>query len=160
MFILELYQYHVVYFILLSIFIQIQKNIGPNFVAGFCVGIAFLAAVARQITLRSREHDNKGSVADLVRRGQLKSGQRGTYVTYSLKLPFVFSLIDCWAGLVQWWELFHWVVRSRVQNNLSTCAREGLHQFVLSPDPTHVGAFGNRSALLLIHYWVNDHVLT
>ncbi|KAL5675166.1 hypothetical protein ACJX0J_011297, partial [Zea mays] len=66
----------------------IQKNIGPNFVAGFCVGIAFLAAVARQITLRSREHDNKGSVADLVRRGQLKSGQRGTAKPRTFDDPF------------------------------------------------------------------------
>ncbi|NP_001143538.2 Protein MULTIPLE CHLOROPLAST DIVISION SITE 1 [Zea mays] len=67
---------------------SIQKNIGPNFVAGFCVGIAFLAAVARQITLRSREHDNKGSVADLVRRGQLKSGQRGTAKPRTFDDPF------------------------------------------------------------------------
>jgi len=100
MLILELYQCYVVYFMfLLSLFMQIQKNIGPNFVAGFCVGIALLAAAARQVIIRSREHDNRGSVADLVRRGQLKSGQRGTYVTnsfISLKLHFVFSLMYCW----------------------------------------------------------------
>jgi hypothetical protein len=97
MLIIELYQWHVVYLMfLLSIFIQMQKNIGPNFVAGFCVSMAFVAAAARQISLRSREHVSKGSVADLVRRGQLKSGQRGMYVTIFFKLHFVFSLMHCW----------------------------------------------------------------
>lgn len=56
---------------------SIRKNIGLSSVAGFCFGIAFLAAVARQIIRRTQEKDNSGSVADLVRRGQLKSGQRG-----------------------------------------------------------------------------------
>jgi hypothetical protein len=70
---------------------QIRRNIGPNFVAGFCLGIAVLAAVARQVIIRSREHDNRGSVADLVRRGQLKSGQRGMYVANSLKLHYALS---------------------------------------------------------------------
>ncbi|KAL5215149.1 hypothetical protein ABZP36_004301 [Zizania latifolia] len=55
----------------------IRKNIGLNFVAGFCLSINVLAAIARKVITRTHEHDNKGSVADLVRRGQLKSGQRG-----------------------------------------------------------------------------------
>ncbi|XP_066349044.1 protein MULTIPLE CHLOROPLAST DIVISION SITE 1-like [Miscanthus floridulus] len=67
---------------------SIQKSISPNFVAGFCVGIAFLAAAARQVIIRSREHDNRGSVADLVRRGQLKSGQRGTAKLRTYDDPF------------------------------------------------------------------------
>ncbi|XP_066346177.1 protein MULTIPLE CHLOROPLAST DIVISION SITE 1-like [Miscanthus floridulus] len=67
---------------------SIQKNIGPNFVAGFCVGIALLAAAARQVIIRSREHDNRGSVADLVRRGQLKSGQRGVAKLRTYDDPF------------------------------------------------------------------------
>ncbi|CAD6262560.1 unnamed protein product [Miscanthus lutarioriparius] len=67
---------------------RIQKSISPNFVAGFCVGIAFLAAAARQVIIRSREHDNRGSVADLVRRGQLKSGQRGTAKLRTYDDPF------------------------------------------------------------------------
>ncbi|KAL5650235.1 hypothetical protein ACJX0J_041044, partial [Zea mays] len=65
-----------------------QKNIGPNFVAGFCVSMAFVAAAARQISLRSREHVSKGSVADLVRRGQLKSGQRGIAKLRTYDDPF------------------------------------------------------------------------
>ncbi|RCV35110.1 hypothetical protein SETIT_7G213500v2 [Setaria italica] len=67
---------------------SIQRNIGPNFVAGFCLGIAVLAAVARQVIIRSRERDNRGSVADLVRRGQLKSGQRGTAKLRTYDDPF------------------------------------------------------------------------
>ncbi|TVU01468.1 hypothetical protein EJB05_53072, partial [Eragrostis curvula] len=57
--------------------LSIRKNIGLNFVTVFCLGVAFLASVARRVIRRIRESDNKGSVADLVRRGQLKSGQRG-----------------------------------------------------------------------------------
>ncbi|KAL6652160.1 hypothetical protein ACP70R_011085 [Stipagrostis hirtigluma subsp. patula] len=67
---------------------SIRKNIGLNFVAGFCLGIAFLAAAARQVIVRSREHDARGSVADLVRRGQLKSGQRGTTKSRTYDDPF------------------------------------------------------------------------
>ena len=90
--ILELVSAMLLQFMLLpSLFMQIRRNIGPNFVAGFCLGIAVLAAVARQVKIRSREHDNRGSVGDLVRRGQLKSGQRGKYVTNSLKLHLAFS---------------------------------------------------------------------
>ncbi|CAM0903181.1 unnamed protein product [Alopecurus aequalis] len=57
--------------------VSIRKNIGLNSVAGFCFGVAFLAAVARQVIIRTRQQDNSGSVADLVRRGHLKSGPRG-----------------------------------------------------------------------------------
>ncbi|KAG2574283.1 protein MULTIPLE CHLOROPLAST DIVISION SITE 1-like [Panicum virgatum] len=67
---------------------SIRRNIGPNFVAGFCLGIAVLAAVARQAIIRSREHDSRGSVADLVRRGQLKSGQRGNAKLRTYDDPF------------------------------------------------------------------------
>lgn len=67
---------------------QIRKNIGLNFVTGFCLGIAVLAAVARQVIIRSGERDNKGSVADLVRRGQLKSGQRGSAKLRTYDDPF------------------------------------------------------------------------
>uniref|UniRef100_A0ACD5USW7 Uncharacterized protein n=1 Tax=Avena sativa TaxID=4498 RepID=A0ACD5USW7_AVESA len=56
---------------------SIRKNIGLNHVAGLCFGVAFLAAVARQVIIRTRQQDNSGSVADLVRRGHLNSGQRG-----------------------------------------------------------------------------------
>ncbi|XP_051219269.1 protein MULTIPLE CHLOROPLAST DIVISION SITE 1 [Lolium perenne] len=57
--------------------VSIRKNIGLNSVAGFCFGVAFLAAVGRQIMIRTRQQDNSGSVSDLVRRGHLKSGPRG-----------------------------------------------------------------------------------
>ncbi|OEL12912.1 Protein MULTIPLE CHLOROPLAST DIVISION SITE 1 [Dichanthelium oligosanthes] len=67
---------------------KIGRNIGPNFVAGFCLGIAVLAAVARQVIIRSREHDKRGSVADLVRRGQLKLGQQGIAKLRTYDDPF------------------------------------------------------------------------
>uniref|UniRef100_A0ACD5UEP6 Uncharacterized protein n=1 Tax=Avena sativa TaxID=4498 RepID=A0ACD5UEP6_AVESA len=57
--------------------VSIRKNIGLNPVAGFCFGVAFLAAIARQAIIRTRQQDTSGSVAELVRRGHLKSGQRG-----------------------------------------------------------------------------------
>jgi len=52
-----------------------------------------LAAAARQVIIRSRDHDNRGSVADLVRRGQLKSGQRGTAKLRTYDDPFNNSLV-------------------------------------------------------------------
>ncbi|KAL6843678.1 hypothetical protein ACP4OV_026249 [Aristida adscensionis] len=67
---------------------SIRKNISLNFVAGFCLGIAFLAAAARKVIVRSQEHDNRGSVADLVRRGQLKSGQRRIAKPHTYDDPF------------------------------------------------------------------------
>ncbi|XP_062226560.1 protein MULTIPLE CHLOROPLAST DIVISION SITE 1-like [Phragmites australis] len=73
--------------------VSIRKNIGPNFVAGFCLGIAVLAAAARQVIVRSREHVNRGSVADLVRRGQLKSGQRGIAKLRTYDDPFSNPLV-------------------------------------------------------------------
>lgn len=57
--------------------VSIRRNIGLNSVAGFCFGAAFLVAIARQLIVRSRHQDTSGSVADLVRRGHLKSGPRG-----------------------------------------------------------------------------------
>nr|CAB3488043.1 unnamed protein product [Digitaria exilis] len=72
---------------------SIRRNIGPNFVTGFCLGIAVLAAVARWVIITSQGHDNKGSVADLVRRGQLKSGQRGTAKLRTYDDPFSNPLV-------------------------------------------------------------------
>jgi len=92
--ILELVSAMLVQFLFLpSLFMQIRRNIGPNFVAGFCLGIAVLAAVARKVKIRSREHDNRGSVADLVRRGQLKSGQQGNAKLRTYDDPFNNTLV-------------------------------------------------------------------
>jgi hypothetical protein len=79
---------------LFYLFLQIKKNIGLNYVAGFCVGAAFLAAVARQVTIRTQQQDNSGSVADLVRRGHLKSGQRGMYVLPSCLTSVLISFLQ------------------------------------------------------------------
>lgn len=73
--------------------VSIRKNIGLNSVAGFCFGIAFLAAVARQVIIRTQHQDNSGSVADLVRRGHLKSGQRGIAKPRVYNDPFNNSLV-------------------------------------------------------------------
>ncbi|KAF8702577.1 hypothetical protein HU200_032961 [Digitaria exilis] len=72
---------------------SIRRNIGPNFVTGFCLGIAVLAAVARRVIITSQDHDNRGSVADLVRRGQLKSGLRGTAKLRTYDDPFSNPLV-------------------------------------------------------------------
>jgi hypothetical protein len=98
--------------VLHSLFIQIRKSIGLDFVTGFCIAVAFLAAVARQIIIRSREHDNKGSVADLVRRGQLKSRQQGRYFATSLTLHFAFSCIHTkiWQRTEHSWLLFQHII--------------------------------------------------
>lgn len=73
---------------LIYLFMQIRKNIGLNSIAGFGFGIAFLAALARQVIIRTQQQDSSGSVSDLVRRGHLKSGQRGMYVLLAILSNF------------------------------------------------------------------------
>ncbi|KAM3389707.1 hypothetical protein ACQJBY_011705 [Aegilops geniculata] len=73
--------------------VSIRKNIGLNSIAGFGFGIAFLAALARQVIIRTQQQDSSGSVSDLVRRGHLKSGQRGIAKPRVYNDPFNNSLV-------------------------------------------------------------------
>lgn len=58
---------------------QMKKNPGANFVVGFCIATAIFFIVGRVYAARKAMNDRPGSVADLVRRGQLRSDRRGMY---------------------------------------------------------------------------------
>lgn len=63
-------------------FLQVRKNIDSKFTLGVCITFAILMIVARQIMLKMQSQSYQGSVADLVKRGQLKSDRRGMYVLW------------------------------------------------------------------------------
>ena len=52
---------------------------GRNFAIGLCIAIAFLVITVRAYAARKLKYSRPGSVADLVRRGQLRSDRRGMY---------------------------------------------------------------------------------
>ena len=50
-----------------------------NFTMGLCVAIAIMVVAVRVYVARKSRQSHPGSVADLVRRGQLRSDRRGMY---------------------------------------------------------------------------------
>lgn len=58
-----------------------KKDVGMNFAIGLCVATTFLIVAIRVYVARKVSNSRPGSVADLVRRGQLKSDRRGMYDT-------------------------------------------------------------------------------
>jgi hypothetical protein len=50
-----------------------------NFAIGLCIATAFLVIIVRVYAARKLKYSRPGSVADLVRRGQLRSDRRGMY---------------------------------------------------------------------------------
>ncbi|WOK98847.1 hypothetical protein Cni_G07559 [Canna indica] len=60
----------------------------PNFTLGLSIAIAILAIAARQIIHKRKDRSYEGSVADLVRRGQLRSDRRGISKPIKYDDPF------------------------------------------------------------------------
>jgi hypothetical protein len=56
-----------------------RRASGSNFVIWLCVATAFLVVAVRVYVVRKLRQSRPGSVADLVRRGQLRSDRRGMY---------------------------------------------------------------------------------
>ncbi|KAJ9186303.1 hypothetical protein P3X46_001893 [Hevea brasiliensis] len=54
-----------------------RRGAGSNFLIWLCVATAFLLIVVRVYVVRKSTYNRPGSVADLVRRGQLRSDRRG-----------------------------------------------------------------------------------
>lgn len=50
-----------------------------NFTMGLCIAIAIMVVAVRAYVARKSRQSRPGSVADLVRRGQLRSDRRGMY---------------------------------------------------------------------------------
>lgn len=58
---------------------QMRQRVGSNFSIGLCIAAAFLVIALRVFAVRKSKYNRPGSVADLVRRGQLRSDRRGMY---------------------------------------------------------------------------------
>ncbi|KAF3446923.1 hypothetical protein FNV43_RR12103 [Rhamnella rubrinervis] len=54
-----------------------RRHVGSNFAIGLCIATAFLVMAVRIYMVRKSRYSRPGSVADLVRRGQLRSDRRG-----------------------------------------------------------------------------------
>lgn len=80
-------------FLTLSPLWQMRKHLGNNFAIGLFITIAFFAIAVRQILARKTRYNQQGSVADLVKRGQLRSDRRGMYGSSNLCI-FILSLIS------------------------------------------------------------------
>lgn len=65
-----------------------RKHIGKNFAIGLFITIAFLVIVVRQVLSRRTRYNQQGSVADLVKRGQLRSDRRGISSPLKYDDPF------------------------------------------------------------------------
>ena len=58
---------------------QMKRQSGDNFVIGLCI-LATIMVISVRIYMAKKSRNNRpGSVADLVRRGQLRSDRRGMY---------------------------------------------------------------------------------
>ncbi|KAJ6799619.1 protein MULTIPLE CHLOROPLAST DIVISION SITE 1 [Iris pallida] len=66
----------------------VKRNISSNFAIGFYITFAFLAIVVRKIMLKKQNYDHQGSVADLVKRGHLRSDRRGISEPLMYEDPF------------------------------------------------------------------------
>lgn len=58
---------------------QMNRYGGSNLAIGLCIATAFLVIAVRVYVARKLSYSRPGSVADLVRRGQLRSDRRGMY---------------------------------------------------------------------------------
>ncbi|KAF8377952.1 hypothetical protein HHK36_031341 [Tetracentron sinense] len=65
-----------------------KRHIGTNFAVGMCIAIAFLIIAVREYVARKSRYNRPGSVADLVKRGQLRSDRRGISSPLKYDDPF------------------------------------------------------------------------
>ncbi|GAV65844.1 hypothetical protein CFOL_v3_09358 [Cephalotus follicularis] len=65
-----------------------KRHAGINFAIGFCIAIACFVVAVRVYVWRKAMYSHPGSVADLVRRGQLRSDRRGISRPLNYEDPF------------------------------------------------------------------------
>ncbi|XP_027148462.1 protein MULTIPLE CHLOROPLAST DIVISION SITE 1 [Coffea eugenioides] len=65
-----------------------KKHFTPSFATGLCAAAAFVLFVLRSYTASKSRYSRPGSVADLVRRGQLRSDRRGISTPLKYEDPF------------------------------------------------------------------------
>lgn len=68
--------------------LTVQRHISSKFAVGIYIAFALFAVVARQIMLKKHSQKQHGSVADLVRRGQLRPDRRGISQSLKYEDPF------------------------------------------------------------------------
>eukprot|EP00262_Sarcandra_glabra_P008249 TRINITY_DN21573_c0_g1_i1.p1 TRINITY_DN21573_c0_g1~~TRINITY_DN21573_c0_g1_i1.p1 ORF type:complete len:361 (+),score=43.82 TRINITY_DN21573_c0_g1_i1:96-1178(+) len=71
---------------------------GTNFAIGLCIAVAFLLTAVREIIGRKPRYNHHGSVADLVKRGQLRSDRRGISQPLKYDDPFNNPLVKVRKG--------------------------------------------------------------
>lgn len=70
------------FIMLTSVFLiwsQIKGDSGASFAIGLCIIVTFLVISLKVYVARRSRYEHSGSVADLVKRGQLRSDRRGMY---------------------------------------------------------------------------------
>ncbi|KAK9129195.1 hypothetical protein Sjap_009682 [Stephania japonica] len=65
-----------------------KRHVGTNFATGLCVAVTVLVFVVRGYLIRKARSNYHGSVADLVKRGQLRSDRRGISKPLKYDDPF------------------------------------------------------------------------
>ncbi|KAJ0963868.1 hypothetical protein J5N97_028990 [Dioscorea zingiberensis] len=76
-----------------------RSNFGTKYSLGLCIALAAIVViVVRQLVVRSRSRERQGSVADLVRRGQLRSDRRGISKPLRYDDPFNNPLVKVGKG--------------------------------------------------------------
>ncbi|XP_062029139.1 protein MULTIPLE CHLOROPLAST DIVISION SITE 1 isoform X1 [Rosa rugosa] len=77
---------------------KIRQRVGSNLAIGLCIATAFLVVALRVFMVRKSKNNRQGSVADLVRRGQLRSDRRGISKPLMYDDPFNNPLVKVGKG--------------------------------------------------------------
>ncbi|KAK9928464.1 hypothetical protein M0R45_025597 [Rubus argutus] len=75
-----------------------RQRVGSNLAIGLCIATAFLVVALRVFMVRKSKYNHQGSVADLVRRGQLRSDRRGISKPLMYDDPFNNPLVKVGKG--------------------------------------------------------------
>lgn len=78
--------------------LMMKRYGGSNLLIGFCIATAILVIAVRARVVRKSRQANPGSVADLVRRGHLRSDRRGISSTLKYDDPFNNPLVKVGKG--------------------------------------------------------------
>ncbi|RXH96767.1 hypothetical protein DVH24_009609 [Malus domestica] len=77
---------------------QMRQREGFDLAIGLCIATAFVVIAVRVFVVRKSKYDRPGSVADLVRRGQLRSDRRGISTPLKYDDPFNNPLVKLGKG--------------------------------------------------------------
>ncbi|TQD70799.1 hypothetical protein C1H46_043663 [Malus baccata] len=77
---------------------SMRQREGFDLAIGLCIATAFVVIAVRVFVVRKSKYDRPGSVADLVRRGQLRSDRRGISTPLKYDDPFNNPLVKLGKG--------------------------------------------------------------